>query len=632
MSAEPARSRPALVLALGVLLLGGLALLLVERPRSGARARGGERAPDEGPGEAALAAPPVVGVGARESASTSSVAADFVPEPAPPPFVIQGTVVAHDPAGVARGFESGELELRVEVLGGGGGTYPLEVREGRWALELTGSRDGRLDGTLEILSCTLGGRAAEPLAEFADELPFPASGSLALEVRWLPELLLHVRARDTGRELEAVFLYESQARYASGRFHPGAIGEEEGSEVGPSPVHIAAAERAWRFARVFYARSPGYAWGRVELLPLAGGEVELVLERASELTLTIVAAARDPATRVRLFQAGEHPDSDRPDDYLDERLDEASSFRVQDLPPGAYVAEARLGRESSVLLGATRVEIVAGRRAEAVLELAPPPSAARVPLEGTLVLPADWDLARFTLSFEREGTGKARRLGDSELTPELGAPDRFRWRFPDVPPGRYRVSLFELGFVALVDTGPTGTREALVVVPPPCEVRVRCVDAHDGSVVRAAKVRWSWKPLSYGTEGSFDEAQDAWLLRAPRGWTQLQAHDRDHEFATQRVELRPGTNEFTLRMNRYLRLVLTLRDGAELVAWRPSRLARLETLDGQEAGYGELELCVTAPGDYVLVVPNQPGYEPVPPRTLRIERDGAIDVALVRKP
>ena len=189
----------------------------------------------------------------------------------------------------------------------------------------------------------------------------------------------------------------------------------------------------------------------------------------------------------------------------------------------------------------------------------------------------------------------------------------------------------------MLDTGPAGTRDALVVVPPPCAVRLHCVDARDRSVLRTVGVAWSGFLMGKGGWVEFDEDLGCWSFRAPLGSMQLFAQDDEHEEVVQRVELRPGTNEITLRLNRYLHLAVLLRDGAETVAWRPSRCARLETLDGVEAGegelvQGELELRVSQPSSYVLVVPDQPGYEPVPPRTLRIERDGAIDVALERKP
>jgi hypothetical protein len=124
--------------------------------------------------------------------------------------------------------------------------------------------------------------------------------------------------------------------------------------------------------------------------------------------------------------------------------------------------------------------------AQASLGLAEVSAPARVPLAGTLVVPREWELGNFELSFSLLDTPLAGFEGrfsiGRDAMQSIDEPASvFTWSAGDVQPGRYKASLDEPGFSVGLVVGPEGPpRTALVEVPPPAEVRVRCVEANTG--------------------------------------------------------------------------------------------------------------------------------------------------------
>ena len=149
-------------------------------------------------------------------------------------------------------------------------------------------------------------------------------------------------------------------------------------------------------------------------------------------------------------------------------------------------------------------------------------------------------------------------------------------------------------------------------------------------------LEWSCFPGGESASCTWDVPLGCWTFRAPQGLVQLYGYDPEYVDAYERLTLQPGTKEFVLRMQPLVRLTLRLRDGAQTLAWHPVRCAWLETRADERAGESEIDsdglLLRCEPGDYVLFVPDQPGYERVPPQTLHLEHDVALEIALVRRP
>src|SRR5262249_6320294 len=84
------------------------------------------------------------------------------------------------------------------------------------------------------------------------------------------------------------------------------------------------------------------------------------------------------------------------------------------------------------------------------------------------------------------------------------------------------------------------------------------------------------------------------------------------------VEAHAGTNEFELRLERMTCLRPILRDGATEIPWPGGVVPRLVPLAGQEErrsysnGEGWLRVHAASGGPYRMVVPEIPGFEPVP--------------------
>src|SRR5688572_22051914 len=186
------------------------------------------------------------------------------------------------------------------------------------------------------------------------------------------EHFLHVRARDTGQELDSVLLRELLPVLRGSphdTLHPGSEANALARAVGPSPVRIDEREGAWLSSRVFYAKSPGYAWGRIEL-EAARAEDTLLLDPAGALELVVLRGGEpwEPGVEIEVYPSG----SESSRELLLVELGATRTLVIEDLPAGLVSARARsYGRE----VGMVEVEVKAGERTIATLELRPPSSA-----------------------------------------------------------------------------------------------------------------------------------------------------------------------------------------------------------------------------------------------------------------
>ncbi len=477
------------------------------------------------------------------------------PPVAPRPTELAGSVVVLDESGGALTQENGVLSL---ALGPAGARTlrEVEVRGGRWSLALGGERAG--DGPLVLRAAVLGQRPAVPAADAPAEFALPADGRIDLRLQRSGGARLSVRARDGGRELEAVTLLELPlAQHGSSRdtLHPGLEASAQARQAGPSPVTLDSADFDGLDARVLWAKAAGHAWGRIELDPRAGTAPVLLLDPAGTLELACAGAAADAELEIRLL-AATPPHAE----VLVVARGAQPTLVLEDLRPGRYRAEAR---RSGLLAGAAEIEIAAGQRTQAVLEAATP-ATEPVPFEGVLVVPATWQLDDFILEFLLQGpfdgaslTRGSFELRRSEMTLEPGSTERFRWKAPAARAARYRVALHPAPFATELDTGPAGTREALITVPPPCLVSVRAFDA---LAELGAPLAWSDKlafaaltpratalqptPVLAGASAAPRE------LRVPQGRVLFLTTSTQHAPTARLVELGPGTNELLLPLRK----------------------------------------------------------------------------------
>ena len=476
--------------------------------------------------------------------------ASEAPSVEPPARALElgGRIVVIDASEVEHAHESGFLAFTLQS-GESRSHHEIVVQDGQWSA--AGARAAP-DAEVEMLRagvCVLGGRRAVPEPRAA--LAVPADGRVDLRLRWLPAPRLHVRARDTGRELEEVFLCELPA-VALGSAEDG---ERPGAEllltahaVGPSPVQLEES-RDPLAPRVLFARGEGHAWGRI-LIDEEEAEPTLLLDPAGELELVVQGEPEKRWAQIELVSAAQRDGRS----YRYVTLGERETLVLQDLPAGRYTAQAR---SQGWPLGSIDVEVLAGERVTAILEVGLP-STRLVPLEGILELPEEWnevgDRDTAGLAFgltDRRNNGasfsisSSFRILRSEMVSEEGA-RRLHWAAPAVRPGRYRVDLLRFQFTTDLDTGPDGTRTALISVPGLDQVAVRCVDEQGSEVTSEGIGFASLTPRNFGSwycagyQGRYSNPQ---RFEVHQGPTLLFTRANLYEQAVRVLDVGPGTNE-----------------------------------------------------------------------------------------
>ncbi len=446
---------------------------------------------------------------------------------------------------------------------------------------------------------------------------------------------LHVRDRASGRALAPVFVAEFERWLEPERERPGVAGESA-EERGASPVRLDAPEEG-QFRTVF-ARSPGYAWGRIDL-GTEQAERVLALDPGGDLHVRIVGGPRDPGTKLRVLSA-----EGRLLAELD--LHTAEELEIVALPEGPVDVVAQLGKlEWPRELARERVEILARSPASVTLALEAVEAARWVPLAGSLVLPPEWKLDDFQLVFQLQGPSLERWPGRAlvdrvEMTLAERETGLYLWDARSVQAGVYTVELAELGWGCVTVVGGNGTREARLVVGPPCDVRLRCLTAGTRAPAGFVELRRSSGPDSIAFSvpvTGWDEELGAFVFRAPSGPLRIDAPALG---VTREFELRPGANELELEIPVRAAaglLSLTLMDEDGSVPWDARRVPMLETLTGDPTEVvwslegSALVLHVTEPGTYRLRLPAFDGYEPVHEPLVEIEGRTELVLRLVRR-
>jgi hypothetical protein len=108
------------------------------------------------------------------------------------------------------------------------------------------------------------------------------------------------------------------------------------------------------------------------------------------------------------------------------------------------------------------------------------------------------------------------------------------------------------------------------------------------------------------------------------------------------VVLKPGLNDFTMRVRRSSGIVLTMRDGTSPVSWDVySRWdVRVRAIDGSKVrsgvGYSdrfEHYIKVSKPGPYEVTIPTLTGFEEIAPFTIDVSAGDFVrhEIQIARK-
>ncbi|MEO6708685.1 MAG: hypothetical protein ABI054_08985 [Planctomycetota bacterium] len=588
---------------------------------------------------------PVPDIDARASVS---VAAPDQPTPTPsdpvvtspsPAIQLSGTIIVIDAQGLEHRTESGRFHF-VLWHGSSGSHLDVEVVAGIWSTSIpasTGIQGLELDGVV------LGDRRAFALEGTPARLPAADHPALELRVHWSAESLLYVRDRASGRDLDHVMVVDGADRLSMGPTHPGESATSA-QDLGASPIHLSPLQDSRR-TRALYARSAGYAWGRIELDCKRGGERFLLLDPGGDLEVELIGNSEDPNAMLRLFATESEP-------VFEFGLSSKDALKISGLLPGEYRLAAQIGEwwRKPVTLGEVPALIFANETTRVVLAVTAPALTSRVPLGGTLVLPEEWDLGDFSLEFELLGTalggGDGRfEIDGYDMTRDEDKPGVLSWKAPDAQPGRYEVELRELGFSVGLDVPPQGLLDARIEVPQPAWVEVRCLDDATGADLEAAEVGWHFaKPK--GVSGWSDEDAEwnaelrCFRFRAPIGSVMISADCDKYESNSRSVKVAVGTNNFEFRLSKQCGLRPILRDDTTVIPWEFDEKIKLVPAEGQKnlretrsLGGGVVTLYRLQPGLYTLKLPQIPGYLPVPDETVRLETGVVVEhvVQLVRE-
>jgi hypothetical protein len=458
-------------------------------------------------------------------------------------------------------------------------------------------------------------------------ISLPHDGPLDFVVRRAVSVRLRVIASDTRADLADVEVVRGATFEYEDLEHPGGRAKTSIVSGARSPLDLPPlVERDGHC----WVRSPGYAWQHVELDLARGMErlVELVPEGAIELSIS--GAALPPGAVLRGWRGG---DGGAP--ALDLEVVDGERRRIDALTPGDWRFKLQKGRwfQEPVDLAESAVVVESGRTASVALVVrqsveAPP----RVAVSGVLRIDPAWrGLEQLRLHFTSEGD--VRRWSDTRKSVKpVRNGSYYTWSAGELHAGRYMVRVAPSGFRTLLDVRVGAAGEHVIEVPPPGDVEVHVVDDATGEPLADGSVLWHTKAPP-GVSGhtldnvSFDPELGA-RFQAPAGELNLQASAEGYTHADERVEVQPGPNRFTLRIERASGVRVELYDGAVSVPHGGHRAFTIEAVDhdGRRSRFSDTWSYVSKPGVYRVTFRDVPGYRPLPPQVVTIPAGEIVTV------
>lgn len=549
---------------------------------------------------------------------------------------VRGTLVLIGEDGSRDTKPDGRLSLQWDSDDSSTNFVEVNVTNGLWSLPLA-----RADAVATQLFRThdrVAYRSDKKTSGWANGVALGADGRVHLEYTWAPPLRLHVLDAETGGHLTRVQLVtDMDEGFAFPKTVQGAVMVT--SAASPIEVPIVVADDLRSNAALF-VRSAGYAWQRIVVDTLEGGDRTMTLQLGGGADITVRGKLPGGTIYLRLWREddkGEQP-------YFEREIEFAGLEAIRSLQLGAYEAKVQIGEwwSNPRDIAKGTLEVEAGTLASLTLDLKRPGAVRRVPFAGELIVPASLTLTNpeVVLQFtgdQSQGQHAYLRLGFAEKPPHLvtieGRPGAFQFDAGPATPGPYQVTINEIGYRGTLVLGPNGTTRARIVVPEPGALTVRVVDATTGEDAGAAWISWHMVLLDHGgshrpTRVNVNPKTKRFHLRVPSGRIALSADSESFSEAVGTVvDVPPGGSvEHTLRVTRSGSFLLVLREGKARVPFDWDWNVDVTGLDGESEAYmwGEndkgQQVWVDKPGRYKLAFPLQEGFEKVP--------DLFIDVAV----
>ncbi len=563
-------------------------------------------------------------------------------------IVLGGKVTVRDRAGEPHAHGSGKLWVEVSSLDGEyeEGWHPF--RDGRW--EMTVSADA-------LVSIGYAESGPDPMfvVEPSDwELPVPASRSLDVQISAQQRALLRVYDAGTGEDLDGVTVlrcWGDSCNWGSDHPVPGASPSEDVVvQDAASPVLLPHVDDLTGVGWTYWVRAPGYAWRRIRCEPTTGGVLSVPLAKEAQLCWEIEGDSRGDSRvfwmhgRRATEEAWSHVSwgvSARFSPWNMDRSGGGNRIRLDACLPGTYELSLRSGDA----VASARCELSAGRTT--LVESEWRNIGERIHVEGTLTIPGFWSPTR---RLELTATGPDRPWPPTspvtwtEEGPDPTGKRTVSWSSDFALPGpaKLMVGLENWPEAIWIDLEVSASAPLHHDVPAPATLVVRCTDEESGeplTVPGGAKARpLDHAPMRLSTQPFRRDRRTAERsFHLPPGPASLRVHKPGWIPAERTVEVGPGTTAVHLELRRAHALELRVLDGEQpLVAYSTREILDGLTLtrDGspaEPAGWSlsrGIHLDLDHPGPWTVELPPLPGFEPVEPFEVLLERGEKVERVL----
>lgn len=488
-------------------------------------------------GAGATAANDGIGPGARLEAPAE---ADGVRElPVQLGSAFAGTVWLLSPNGKRESPNQGSAEF---LFSGDDAAVPLTVEDGRF-----NGRSPPGCRTVEIASMMLDGRS---VVSVYDQLPISPAEELLLLAHEPGDVILHILSRGTGEELQGVWV----ARFESSL---GQVHHYRGPRLTPPQCESPIAMDGTMPSRVLVAGAEGYVPSIIRMPP-SGGSLEVALQLAGELDVTVISEVALPEVRLRVSRI-ESPEWQP--DLIDQSLGTAvtstggETVELAGVEPGEYRIELYRVGQFGALLYQQVVRVDAESTAVAVLDLRSEQETQGIPMVFLLSLPDPLHFLEEIVgtklvatvrpvgaqSWLNGSTGTVRMsLDRATMLDDLHQSLRLEYR-GGLLPGRYLVGLDGLGEVLEFNVEP-GCGPVEVSVPQLAETRVTVCCPEIGDEVRRVLANLERSGFRARAQVRADqESGEYWVFSLPGSLT-VRAMNKRTGVHTGELEVESGSN------------------------------------------------------------------------------------------
>jgi hypothetical protein len=540
--------------------------------------------------------------------------------PAPTSPVLHGTITAIDEHGETRPSLDGRFDLHF-TRGGAAQQLEVPVKGGRWTTELTAVDALAVDGV--ILGEQLGRGAVEGLS-------FPPSGELSLRVELIPPSLLRVIDAATRASLSGIEVSYETRWLVGSNLYP----ERRDPNTPPllanasSPIRLPPIDGQ----PVYWIHVEGYAWTSVQVQHQVGGEREVALVRGGTLDVELDRTPEVPLD-LRITRDEAH--------WMEPIATQGRT--LADFAPGPCEIRLRAGDQ---LLASTKTEVRAGEttRVDLVLPaMIPVAKKERARLRGTIVgAPSMIAELRFAWLIGETPPSVPGSDAHVKLAPDPKDPRSAPFDFGEVDVGRWVVTLDPIQLHKSLEVPAAGLENAVIELPPLCDVEIETVDGHTGEVLEDGGISWRTADHPFPERNTPvsvtpDKSRKVAHFLAPAVRILVDCWPNGYAYVQKELDVHQGRNRATISVEREQYVRVLLKDGDANVPIDPGRMEfDVVRADGSSAKVGwakemttgALLVVVAEPGDFTLKSPPIAGFAALPDRSVHVEYGGTTDVVL----